>query len=147
MKAFNKTDKKLVVVGDGEMKEYLKTIAGPNVDIVGFKSDEVVEEYMKNCRAFVFPGEDDFGMAPVEAMSYGKPVLAYKKGGALETVLEGKTGEFFDELTEEAFSEALGRLIINENFYNRTDISKHANKFSRNNFEKKMKSLVKKLMK
>ncbi|MEK7097508.1 MAG: glycosyltransferase, partial [Patescibacteria group bacterium] len=74
---FNKIKRKLVVIGDGPQRPYLESIAGKYIEILGFKSDEVVKEYLENCKALIFPGEEDFGIVPVEAMACGKPVLAY----------------------------------------------------------------------
>src|SRR3989338_6910525 len=81
---FNKIRKQLIIIGDGADRERLKRLAGPHIDFLGFKPDDVVREYMQNCRALIFPGEEDFGITPVEAMACGKPVLAYGKGGATE---------------------------------------------------------------
>ena len=71
-------------------------INNKNIELKGFLDDETTVQYYQNCRAFIFAGSDDFGIAPVEAMAAGKPVLALRDGGALETIIEGKTGEFFD---------------------------------------------------
>jgi glycosyltransferase involved in cell wall biosynthesis len=136
VRLFNKIGKRLVIIGNGPQKAYLKTIAAPNVDFLGFKSDEVVKEYIENCRAFIFPGEEDFGITPLEAMAAGKPVLAYGKGGTLETVLSGKTGEFFYEQTVESMEDGLARLLYNEQFYDASIIRKHAEKFSIDVFKK-----------
>ena len=97
---------------------------------------------MKNCRAFIFPGEEDFGIAPIEAMACGKSVLAYRKGGLTETVIEGETGEFFNEQTVESMEAALTQLLINEKTYNPKEIAKHAKKYSRENFEKSIKKII-----
>jgi len=131
---FNKTGKRLVVIGNGPQLEYFKTIAGPNVDVLGPKSDKVITEYLENCRAFIMAGEEDFGIAPVEAMACGKPVLAYGRGGVLETVVPGVTGELFYEPTLESMEDALGRLIINEPKYKSSTIRRHALQFSNENF-------------
>ncbi len=140
---FNKIGKKLVIIGDGSHRAYLESIAGDNIEFLGFKSDEAVTEYIENCRAFIFPGEEDFGITPVEAMSAGKPVLAYGRGGALETVIENKTGEFFFEPTVESMEDGLSRLLYNEKFYVANEICEHAKKFSRDIFEKNFKEFVK----
>lgn len=141
---FNKIDKRLVIIGDGPHFEFLKTIAGPTVDVLGSKDDATVAEYMQNCRGFIMCGEEDFGIAPVEAMACGKPVLAYAKGGVLETVIPGVTGEFFYEPTIESMEDGLGRLIINEPNYKPLTIRKHANLFGEEAFIEGIKSLVKK---
>jgi glycosyltransferase involved in cell wall biosynthesis len=144
---FNKVGKRLVIIGDGPQRKYLESIAAENIDFLGFQSDEAVKEYMENCRAFIFPGEDDFGITPVEAMACGKPVLAYGKGGALETVVASETGEFFYDYSMSEMEDALARLMHNESFYDPNKIRKQAEKFSRNNFEKSFKKLIAELTK
>ncbi len=84
--------RRLIVAGTGEEEKRLRKIAGPNVEFVGWQTDEKLAELMSNCRALVFPGEEDFGIIPVEAMAAGRPVIAYGSGGVLETVLDNKTG-------------------------------------------------------
>jgi glycosyltransferase involved in cell wall biosynthesis len=143
---FNKIGKRLVIIGSGPHYEYLKKIAGPTVDLLGRKDDQTVAEYMKNCRAYIHAAEEDFGIAPIEAMACGKPVLAYGKGGVLETVIPGVTGEFFHEPTIESMEDGLGRLIINEPGYKPAVIRKQAEKFSEANFIEGWKLIVKKAM-
>jgi len=138
---FNKIGRRLVVIGDGSHREYLEAIAADNIDFLGFKKDEEVREYMQNARALLFPGEDDFGIVPVEAMACGKPVLAFGKGGALETVVPGETGELFYEPTVESMEDGLARLMYNEKNYKPLSIRRHANQFSREEFEKKIRAV------
>ncbi|MBI4975274.1 glycosyltransferase [Candidatus Peregrinibacteria bacterium] len=135
---FNKIGRNLLIVGDGPQRKYLESIASDNITFLGFKDDKTVREYMENCRAFIFPGEEDFGITPVEAMACGKPVLAYAKGGALETVISGKTGEFFFEDNVNSMEDGLARLMYNEKFYKPHTIRRHATQFSREVFEKKI---------
>jgi glycosyltransferase involved in cell wall biosynthesis len=139
---FNKIGKRLVVIGSGAQLDYLKSIAGPTVEILGRKEDATVREYLENCRGYILPAEEDFGIAPVEAMACGKPVLAYGKGGALETVLPGVTGEFFYEPTVESMEDGLGRLIVNEKHYDAEKIHTHANLFSKQHFEEHFEKLL-----
>lgn len=139
---FNKIGRRLVIIGDGSHREYLESIAADNIDFLGFKDDATVLEYMRNCRAFLFPGEEDFGMTPVEAMACGKPVLAFGKGGSTETIISGKTGEFFFENTVESMEDGLARMLYNERFYRPLTIRRHARNFSREIFEKKMRKIV-----
>jgi len=140
---FNKIGRKLIIIGDGPHREYLQSIAADNVEILGFKDDATVTEYMKNCRALIFPGEEDFGITPVEAMACGKPVLAYAKGGVTETMIEGETGEFFYEPTVESMEDGLARLMYNEKFYKPRSIRLHSQQFSREIFEKNFKQALK----
>lgn len=144
---FNKIGRRLVIIGEGPHKSYLQNIAGDNIDFLGFKSDEVVKEYMENCRALIFPGEEDFGIAPVEAMACGKPVLAFGRGGATESVVSGKTGEFFFEPTVESMEDGLARLMYNERYYRPHTIRRHALQFSPEVFEKKIKGKIRKMCK
>jgi len=141
---FNKIGRKLVIIGEGSHRNYLESIAGDNIDFLGFKDDSIVREYMENCRGFIFPGEEDFGITPVEAMACGKPVLAYGKGGALETVIPGIAGEFFFDDTVESMEDGLARLMYNERCYRPIKIREHARNFSReifeNNFKKALRS-------
>jgi len=147
IRLFNKINKKLVIIGDGPARTALQSLANDNVDFLGFQSDKDVTEYMQNCQALIFPGEEDFGITPVEAMACGKPVLAYRKGGLIETVVEGETGEFFDEETVESMEDGLGRLLLNYKFYKPREIRKHAEKFSEKIFKKNIEKVVKEAMK
>lgn len=140
---FTKLDKRLVIIGSGPEEAYLRSIAGPTVEILGSKSDAEVATYMKYCRAVLFPGEDDFGIVPVEAMACGKPVLAYGAGGALETIVPGVTGELFREATVESMEEGLARLILNMPLYKPKRIREHAELFAREVFEKKIRQFMK----
>ncbi len=142
VEAFNKLGRKLVIIGDGKHRKALESIAKDNVEFLGRKSDEEVQTYMQNCRAFIFPGEEDFGMTPVEAMAAGKPVLAYGLGGVLESVIEGKTGEFFYEPTAASLMKGLTRLMLHESDYNPKSIRKQAEKFDEAVFEDKMRKMV-----
>jgi glycosyltransferase involved in cell wall biosynthesis len=139
---FNRLGKKLVIIGSGSDRARLQSMAAENIDFLGFKDDEVVKEYLENCRAFIFPGEEDFGMAPIEAMACGKPVLAYRKGGLMESVIEGETGEFFDEQTVESMETGLTQLLINEKNYSTKGIAEHAQQFSEKAFKKAMKTVI-----
>ena len=140
--AFNKLELPLVIIGKGRDRERLEDMANNNIKFLGWRKDKTVRKYFQNCTAFVFPGEDDFGIAPVEAMLHGKPVLAYRKGGATETVLEGITGEFFDDLATESLADGIRRLQMNLNSYSPLVIKKVAEKFSQEKFERSIKEFV-----
>jgi glycosyltransferase involved in cell wall biosynthesis len=110
IEACNRARLPLVVVGTGPWEERLRSRAGPTVRVMGHLPDDEVEQLMSSCRAFVLPGEEDFGIAAVEAMAAGKPVVALGRGGAVETVIDGGTGLLYDEPTVESFLDAVGRL-------------------------------------
>jgi len=97
IEACNALGRRLVIVGNGPDRNRLLGMAGPTVEFRGHVPDAEVRHLMETCKALIFPGEEDFGITPVEAAACGKPVLAYKGGGALETVIEGETGCFFDQ--------------------------------------------------
>lgn len=102
VEAFNELGLPLIVIGAGEELERLKAVAKPNVKFLGRQSDEVVRDHMRRCKAFVFPGEEDFGITPVEAQACGAPVIAYGRGGALETVVDEVTGKLFENQNAKA---------------------------------------------
>ena len=102
--------RELVVVGDGPERRRLERSAGPTVRFLGHVDRPTLLELFARCHAYVLPGVEDFGIAPVEAMAAGKPVVAFRAGGALETVAEGRTGVFFDRAAPDALAEAIERL-------------------------------------
>jgi glycosyltransferase involved in cell wall biosynthesis len=147
IRVFNKLPKhRLVIIGDGSEKKYLESIAEQNIDFLGRKSDNVVAEYLKNCRALLFPGEDDFGIVPVEAMACGKPVIALKKGGATETIREKETGILFDSPVEESLHESLIRFFQLEKQFDANSIRKHTERFSEHRFRKEIRNCINALM-
>ncbi|MBJ7471356.1 MAG: glycosyltransferase [Solirubrobacteraceae bacterium] len=107
VEAFRKLGLPLVVAGGGPALEELKRIAPPNVTFLGQQDDASVVDLMQRCRALLFPSQDDFGLVPVEAMSCGTPIIAFRGGGATHTVVEGFTGTFFDEQTPESVEAAI----------------------------------------
>lgn len=142
IQAFNKLEFPLVIIGEGKEKNKLKKMARENIKFLGWQPDKIASQYYQNCLAFVFPGEEDFGIAPVEAMSFGKPVLAYRKGGLIESVIEGVTGEFFNDPHPAVLADAARRLMENIKNYSPIVIRKRAEKFSRERFEKEMISFL-----
>lgn len=116
----NRLKRKLVLIGTGQADARLRALAGSTVHFLGWQSDESVREHMRRCRALLFPGEEDFGIVPVEAQACGTPVIAYGKGGATETILSPESGQeptglFFNEPTAEGLVEAVLRFETQTN--------------------------------
>jgi glycosyltransferase involved in cell wall biosynthesis len=109
VQAAHRLGRKLVVVGDGPERKQLERMAGATVRFLGRRSDAEIADLYARCRAFLFPGWEDFGIAPVEAQAAGRPVIAYARGGATETVLDGTTGVLFDEQTVDGLVDAIRR--------------------------------------
>ncbi|PIT90481.1 MAG: glycosyltransferase family 4 protein [Candidatus Komeilibacteria bacterium CG10_big_fil_rev_8_21_14_0_10_41_13] len=142
IKAFNKLHIPLKIIGGGEEITSLKKIAKDNIEFLGEASDQKRNEVISKALAFIHPQEEDFGIAAVEAMASGRPVIAYKSGGALETVQEGLSGKLFAEQSWEALAEAVLEFQKDLNNYDARAIKNHAENFSVNQFEKKMKDFV-----
>jgi glycosyltransferase involved in cell wall biosynthesis len=109
VQALSQMGKRLIIAGDGRDRAALKAMAGPTVEFKGRLPWAEVVQLMANCRAFLFPGFEDFGITPLEAQAAGRPVIALARGGALDTVIEGETGLFFHEQSAEALIEAIER--------------------------------------
>jgi len=140
VEAFNKLGLPLKIVGDGPQYKFLKEAAKNNIEFLGRRSDTEVSALLANCRALIFPTHEDFGIVPVEAIAAGKPIIAYRGGGALETVLEGVTGEFFDHQTTGDIIKAVKRFPPNK--YSPVACQTQAKKFSEENFKREMRSFV-----
>ncbi|MFN0119015.1 MAG: glycosyltransferase [Blastocatellia bacterium] len=112
VRACTQTNRPLVIIGDGPDRQRLESLAGPGVRFMGRQPDEVVEHYASRCRGLLFPGEEDFGMVPLEINAAGRPVIAYKAGGATETVIDGVTGVFFDQPEVSSVIEAIERFEV-----------------------------------
>ena len=142
IKACKAEGKKLVIVGDGPDFKYLKKIAGKSSDVLflGYISDEQLKAVYTNATAFIFPGIEDFGLVPIEAMACGCPVLAYNYGGVTETVVEGETGNFFSSIQE---LQNLLRDFKKESF-DKEKLKSRAKKFTEEKFLEKFSSFVEK---
>ena len=114
VEACTRLERRLVVIGDGPGAGRLREVAGPTVEFRGELPDEEVTALMQTCRAFIFPGEEDFGISPVEAMAAGAPVIAFNRAGSTETVIDGETGVLFEEQTVEAVCAAIERIESRE---------------------------------
>jgi glycosyltransferase involved in cell wall biosynthesis len=130
----------LIVAGSGPEFEKLQKMAQKNVKMVGFVTDDELRTYLQNAKAFVYAAEDDFGILPVEAQSCGTPVIAFGKGGALETVAENQTGVFFEEQSAQKIIEAV--IAFEEIKFDPKIIREHALQFSKERFENEIKMFV-----
>lgn len=141
VEAFNQMHKHLIIVGDGPFKSTLKKIAGPTVKVVDeYLKDPQVTYLMRRCRALIHPQKEDFGMTVVEANACGRPVIAFNQGGATETVIDGKTGTFFDEQSVESIIQAVSR--FSELEFAERELIEYAQKFSRQRFVEEIKRYV-----
>lgn len=140
IEAFNLLKRPLIVVGEGRDMRRLKRLAGPTIRFVGRLPDAQVKEYLARCRALIFPGEEDFGLVPVEAMASGIPVIAYGAGGALETVEEGTTGTFFDAPSAQALAAAVRR--ADQIPWDADRIRRHAMRYDVSRFYEQLEQFV-----
>ncbi len=140
IEACNRLRLPLVVIGKGRDEERLKRLAGPTIRFLGRLSDEEVIHYYRHCRAFLFPGEEDFGITPLEAQAAGRPVVAYGSGGALASVVDGVTGAFFQEQTVESLAEVLAN--FNERNFDPYAIRNHALEFDTPRFQRRIMQFI-----
>ncbi len=154
IEAFNRLQLPLRIIGTGQMESHLKKIAGPNIEFLGWRSDEEIRVAYAKCRAFIFPGEEDFGITPLEAQSCGKPVIASGRGGVLESVIPvnpdkkigasgSATGLFFYKQDVESLEEAILSFQKIESDFDPEEIRKNALKFDRRKFKKKIELYLK----
>jgi len=143
VEAFNgMPDRKLVVIGDGPELPRIKRMAGPNVQVLGWQPNEVMRDHLQRARGFMFGGEEDFGIILLEAQACGTPVIAYGRGGALETVVENETGLFFDEQSPEAIQQAVTEFEMRE--WNASMCRENAERFSAQKFRENFQGFVEK---
>jgi len=140
IEAFNRLALPLTIVGEGRDKKSLEEIAGPNIHFVGRASGKELKAYYSSCRAFILPGQEDFGMTSLETQASGRPVIAYAAGGALESVIEGKTGTFFNEQTPQALMKAVKK--FDRLKFDSKMIRKQAEKFDVEVFKRKIKDFL-----
>ncbi len=131
----------LRIIGDGRDRASLERMAGPTVRFLGRLPDADVKDHLRRCRAFLFPGEEDFGLAPLEAMASARPVVAFAAGGALETVVEGVTGAFFRQPAVESLANILRTFDAAQ--YDPLAIRRHAETFDRAVFADRLRTFVK----
>lgn len=140
IEAFNRTGLPLKIFGDGPLASAYRKIARPNIEFTGKVSDEVKAELYKNAVAFIHPQEEDFGITALESMASGRPVIAYRKGGATETVIEGVTGDFFEDQEWEELATAVIRFDPSK--FDARVIRAHAEAFDIRNFKRRIATYV-----
>jgi len=138
--ACTRLGRRLDVIGSGPELARLRRRAGPTVRFLGWQPDEAVREAVARCRAFLFPGEEEFGIAPLEATAAGRPIIAYARGALTETVVDGMTGLFFREQTPAALIDALERSEVTG--WSAQKIRTHALRFSEETFRAEMSAWV-----
>lgn len=140
IEACNRTKSRLLIAGSGRGTEQLKKIAGPTVEFLGRVPEDQLSGLYARCRAFLFPGEEDFGLTPIEANAAGRPVIAYKAGGTLDTVVPGVTGEYFTEPTVDSLVSAMA--TFDPGAYDPVAIRAHAEKFDATVFRRQFQTFV-----
>jgi glycosyltransferase involved in cell wall biosynthesis len=140
VKAAKKLKKRLIVIGEGPDRPALQKMAGPETKFLGWQSDAAVRDHYRRAKALLFPGEEDFGIVPVEMQACGGPVIALARGGALETVIGNETGLFFAQADEKSLSAAIEHFESRQ--WNEEAIRQNAQRFSEERFMMELKSLV-----
>ncbi len=140
VQAFNELGLPLVIAGDGRDRARLEQMAKPNVKFLGRVSDGEAQELLARCRAFLFPGEEDFGITPLEANACGKPVIAFAGGGALETIVDGVTGNFFREPNAQSLVHVVRQ--FDDRVFDAMTMRRHAEKFGTEVFKQKLTEIV-----
>ncbi|HEY3413203.1 MAG TPA: glycosyltransferase [Armatimonadota bacterium] len=144
IEACNRTKSRLLIAGSGRGTEQLKKLAGPTVEFLGRVPEEQLSGLYARCKAFIFPGEEDFGLTPLEANAAGRPTIAFKAGGTLDTVLPGVTGEYFTEPTVDSLVAAM--TAFNPDAYDPAKIRAHAETFDTKVFRAQFQDFVKRSM-
>jgi glycosyltransferase involved in cell wall biosynthesis len=142
IEACNQLNRKLIIAGDGFERSNLEKIAGKTIQFLGRVTDEQLKDLYANCRAFIFPSDEDFGLVPVEAQASGRPVIAYRSGGALESVIEYETGLFFDQQNVESLVETILRFESMK--FNSDKIRQNAFRFDLDKFDSQILAYVQK---
>lgn len=135
-------DKKLIVIGDGPQYGDALKAAGPNVSVLGYQPDDVLRKHMQEARAFIFMAEEDFGITPLEAQACGTPVLAFGRGGASETVIDGVTGFHFWEQSAQAVCDVIAKFEASTITFDPETLRQHAGRFSIDRFRRQFRDLV-----
>jgi len=146
IKAFNENSKKLIIIGDGPLMEEYKLLSKPNIEFTGYVSDDKKIKFLSESKALVFPGIEDFGIVPLEAMACGKPVIAFNGGGAIEYMENGKNAKLFDQQTSKSIIQAIKEFELESHNYDSKNILKSIHKYSDDNFKENFKIHVDKLL-
>lgn len=140
IEAFNEMQRPLLIAGNGRDRDRLEAIAGSTVRFLGYVPDNELPDLIARCRAFMFPGEEDFGIAPIQAMAAGRPVIAYAAGGALETIIQGKTGVLFAQQTVGDMIKAVES--FDPGSVSNLEVQQHAAQFDTAVFKQKMSQFI-----
>ena len=142
VQACTRANRRLIVVGEGEERQKLARMAGPTVSFEGRLDGQALCARLQSCRALLFPGEEDFGIVPLEALAAGRPVIAYGRGGALETVSHGKTGLLFEEQSVPALCDAMDIFESGQYAFESAALTREAERFSRQRFCREFQDFV-----
>ena len=134
--------RKLIIIGEGSERKRLEAMAGPRVTFLGVQPFSVLRDHYRRCRAFLFPGIEDFGITPLESQASGRPVLAFGNGGALETILEGETGLFFKEQTPNSLAACILQFEAMTHAFNPAACRTNAGRFNSARFKAEIKSFL-----
>lgn len=142
IEACNRLKVPLVIIGEGEEWRALHRIAGPTIRFLGRQDADALQQFYARCRALIFPGEEDFGIVPIEVMASGRPVIAFARGGALETVIPGETGVLFANQMPGAIVDAIEQFAAVEDSFDAARLVQHARRFSPENFRRRMSAAL-----
>lgn len=147
VQACTATGRSLIVAGDGPERKKLEKVAGPTVRFVGRVPDEAIPALYAGCKAFLFPGEEDFGITPLEASAAGRPVIAYGKGGVLDSIIPNETGLFFEQQSIDSLITALNNFeTAGDTAWNMDKLKAHAQGFSEERFRNRIKAYIEKTL-
>jgi len=143
IEAFNVNNKKVIIIGDGPDLKEMKGMANTgNITFLGWIDDKTKKKYLSECKALLFPGIEDFGIVPIEAMASGRPVIAYNKGGALDYVIDNKNGLFFNEQSYDCLNDKINEFEMNYEKFNSNLIRDSVKRFDKEYFYKEIKNEI-----
>jgi glycosyltransferase involved in cell wall biosynthesis len=150
VEACNRLKKRLVLIGAGQDEGRLRSMAGPTIQFLGWSSDELIRDHLRRCRALLFPGEEDFGIVPVEANACGTPVIAYARGGATETIVplgrDGATGVWFEDQTVDSLVDAMQRLELQPDRLDPAAARRQAERFDKAEHIRKLTGILERVL-